>query len=42
MYATLERLYKNNKNKKLLENAVKKAWITAEDMEKIIKENEKE
>lgn len=37
MYNTLLRLYRNTGNKTLLENAVKKGWITEEEMEEIIK-----
>ena len=38
MYRTIERLYSKTKNKLVVENAVKKGWITPADYEIIVGE----
>lgn len=35
MYATIKRLYAKTQDKTLVENAVKRGWITAEQYEEI-------
>lgn len=42
MYESLKRIYRNKRNKKTLENAVKRGWITKEQMNQIIAEIEEE
>ena len=42
MFETIKRLYAKTGNKAVVENAVKKGWITAEQYEEIVGEAFKE